>query len=186
VNHLLPALPDSTIKRPPRGYFYLVESRALQAKEDYKAYLNDDDTFSSEFIGASAEDCQAWARERQYQVNLMHHNIIAIADARSANDETLLIQVYKSMIFINGVADPLTFPGWGVLPKEHDVWYDFRIDYKCVGSALFQLDGYGPLETIYPTWFGRKEELTNELGVFADARADSLVKGEDLAFLKME
>jgi hypothetical protein len=137
-------------------------------------------------LGHPAEDCQAWALEHQYQANFTDQDIIAIADARSAKDETLLIQVYKRMLFVNGVADPLTFPGWGVLPKEHEVWYDFRIDYKYAGSATAQLQGFGPLHTIYATWFGRKEELTNELGIFDAAKAHRLVRGDDLEFLKMK
>jgi hypothetical protein len=55
----------------------------------FKYELTNDETFESEFIVASKLDCQRWALEQQSQNNLVEQDFIAIADARSARDNTL-------------------------------------------------------------------------------------------------
>jgi hypothetical protein len=134
--------------------------------------LKDDETFETDFIGASEQDCQKWALEKQFQVNFIEQDIIAIADARSARDDTFSIQYYAH-------PEPaLEFGGFGVLPRERNTWYDFRIDYK--GAAWVYIDlTNGPIDSVYPAYFGRKEELTDERGVFNAAKAGRLVGGED-------
>jgi hypothetical protein len=136
--------------------------------------LKDDETFETDFIGASAQDCQQWALEKQVQANFIDYDLIAIADARSAGDDTLLLQYYSREL-----EEPLEFWEFGVLPREHTTWYDFRIDYRGAASAVLHLTNYGPMDTIYPTYFGRKEELTDERGVFNVAKALRFVRGED-------
>jgi hypothetical protein len=162
----------------PTRIFYLVESNVCPSnREGFKTELTDDETFETDFIGASEQDCKEWALEKQFQVKFIEQNIIAIVDARSARDNTLLIQYYAEEL------DPpepaLEFGEFGALPQEPNTWYDYRIDYK--GAALVHIAlTYGPFDTAYPTYFGRKEELTDEHGVFNVAMADRLVRGEDL------
>ncbi|KAG4027878.1 hypothetical protein MFRU_026g00590 [Monilinia fructicola] len=46
-------------------------------------------------VRAAAESCPQWARERQYQVNLIDQEIAVTADARIAKYYILLIQRYS-------------------------------------------------------------------------------------------
>ena len=161
----------------PIRIFYLVESHVCPSNyEGFKLELKDDETFETDFIGASEQDCQKWALEKQFQVKFIEQDIIAIADARSARDDTLLIQYYAREL--DSPEGPLEFEEFGVLPREHNTWYDFRIDYK--GAAWVYIDlMYGPIDSVYPAYFGRKEELTDERGVFNAAKAGRLAGGED-------
>ena len=158
--------------------FYLVESHVCPSdREGFKTELKDDETFETDFIGASEQDCQKWVLEKSFQVNFIDQDILAIADARSARDDTLLIQYYAREM------DPpepfLEFPEFGILPRENNIWYDFRIDYKGAASVYIDLTMCEPMETIYPTYFGLKEELTDERGVFNVTKARRFVIGED-------
>jgi hypothetical protein len=156
----------------PTRIFYLVESHVCPNDHDgFKTELKDDETFETDFIGTSEQDCQKWALEKQFQVSFIEQDIIAIADARSVRDDTFLIQYYAREL------DPPE--EFGVLPREHNTWYDFRIDFKGAASVYIHLTN-GPIDSVYPTYFGRKEELTDERGVFNVAKAERLVRGEDL------
>jgi hypothetical protein len=157
--------------------FYLIESKTYPNKREvFRKELKDDETFESEFIGASEEECQKWALEKQFQVKFLDQDIIAIADARSAKDDTLLIQYYARDM------DPpepyLEFPGFGVLPKKRNIWYDYRIDYKDAAQVHASLQHVSP-DCSYPTYFGRKEQLTDEHGVFNVAKATLFCEGKD-------
>jgi hypothetical protein len=162
---------------PSVRIFYLVESHVCPSnREGFKKVLKDDETFETDFISASEQDCRKWALEKQFQVRFIAQDIIAIADARSARDNTLLIQYYAREL--DPPDPPLEFPEFGVLPREHNTWYDFRIDYK--GAAKVYVDlANGVIGTVYPTYFGRKEELTDKRGVFNVSKAERLVLGED-------
>jgi hypothetical protein len=72
----------------------------------------------------------------------------------------------------------IDFPGFGILPPKRNTWYDFGINYKRAPLVLIHLC-YGPIDSVYPTYFGRKEELTDEHGVFDVAKVDRLVQGKD-------
>lgn len=162
---------------PEDKIFYLVESRAGPSDgQGFKAELNDDETFETDFIGASEQDCQQWAVEKQSQHNIIEQDIIAIADVRSATDSTLLMQHY-----VHKEADgeePLQFGRYGVLPRERDTWHDFRIDPSGADNVLAALE-YVTFDVSYPVYFGHKEELTDEHGVFDVARAQRLMEDED-------
>jgi hypothetical protein len=76
--------------------FYLVQSRLCPtSSEEFELRLLDDETIETDFIGASEEDCQQWVKENAARVNFIAPDLIAIADARSAKDGTILIQVYQ-------------------------------------------------------------------------------------------
>lgn len=156
--------------------FFLVESRDCPSSEDgFRIELKDNETFNTEFIGASVQECQKWAREKQFKVNFIEQDIIAIADARSAKDATLLIQYYDEELDGD---EPLLFGELGELPREHNKWYDYRVDYRKAPTVISELND-GPIDGVYPVYFGRKEELTDEHGVFNVARAERLVVGQD-------
>ncbi|PGH10646.1 hypothetical protein AJ79_05360 [Helicocarpus griseus UAMH5409] len=159
-----------------RSIFYLVESTTCPATRDgFKTSLADNDTsFQSDFLNASAQQCKDWALEKQAQVKFIEMNIIAIADARTAVDQTI------SMCYYNEAADegPLDFDEWGPLPPEGNKWYDYRIDYR--GAVMVHVAlMYGPFDSAYPTYFGRKAELTDANGVFDVERANRYVRGEE-------
>ena len=164
--------------------FYLVESRVCPSTpEGFKNELRDDETFETDFIGASEQDCQSWALEQQSRVNFIEHDIIAIADARGARDGTLLMQWYAAELepLPEDAGDPgpaFNFPKFGVLPKESNLWYDFRVDYTESVDVIVCLNYVSP-DGVYPVYFGLKEELTDERGVFDVVRARRLVRGED-------
>lgn len=160
--------------------FYLVESHAdPSSDESFKRALKDNETFETGFIGASEQECQNWALEKQFQVNFIEQDFIAIADERSAKDDTLLIQYYaRELPELDPEEDGMPFGELGILPRERNTWHDFRIDYKRAGEVYVSLL-YGYPGSVYPVYFGRKEELTDEHGVFDVAKAERLVGGED-------
>lgn len=153
--------------------FYLVESRVCpQERAGFKRELNDGETFDTDFIGASVADCQAWALENQRRVNFIEGDIIAIADARSATDDTLVMFTYA-----RDVGPPLE-PGFEIPPKKRDTWYDFRVYYEQAASLFINLY-YGPKDSSLHVYYERKEELTDENGVFDGARAARITMGEE-------
>ncbi|KAF2095296.1 hypothetical protein NA57DRAFT_79785 [Rhizodiscina lignyota] len=159
------------------GYFNLAESRVCPTK---RTGLKDDEPLETEFIGASKEECQQFSLEkaRPPQVNFIEYDIIAVVDARSAKDDTLLLQYYAQQLD-PPYEDPIEYEKFGPLPPKLNVWYDFRIDYKDAFTVIASLTE-GPFETMHPTYFGLKDELTDERGIFNVAEAEFLLSGGDL------
>ncbi|KAF2719309.1 hypothetical protein K431DRAFT_331304 [Polychaeton citri CBS 116435] len=145
------------------GHFSLVESRAgPPIGQHFKRQLGENQTFHTDFINATPQECQRWAFERQKHDNSVDQGLIAILDERSARDGTLLIQIY------NGLpegCEPLIFGRYGELPPERDVWYDFRIDYHQAAVLSAGLTMVTP-EIAYPIYYENKERFTDEHGVF--------------------
>lgn len=162
-------------------FFYLIESRAGPSNDDkrFRQELKDNEPFETDFIGASLQDCQIWALEQQRQHNFIEQDIIVIVDARSVRDGTVLASHFHPKM-----DEPLEFGRYGQLPREGDTWYDYRIDYQRVKDVSAAL-GFGPIDAVYPLYFGLKEELTDERGVFGVAKAERIIMGEeDRAVLK--
>ncbi|KAI0169912.1 hypothetical protein GGR52DRAFT_487737 [Hypoxylon sp. FL1284] len=156
-----------------KSLFNLVERRGGPVDEEagFKRALRDADTFESDFIGTSEQDCQVWAMEMQRRYNFIEQDIIGIVDARSALDGTLLVQSYSH--------EPgLEIGEEGILPKENNTWHSFRIEPQHAPMVYSSLQ-YGALEVVYPVYFGRKQELTDERGVFDVARAERICCGEE-------
>jgi hypothetical protein len=159
-------------------YFFVVESRApLSDPVSLENITTDTENFRTEFIRASHQDCQNWALENQFKHSSIVQDLIAVIDARSTSDDTILLYSYPRV--------PIEFRNWGVLPKEHNTWYGYRINYKNIVETLTSLQHFGPMETIFPTYFGRKAELTDDQGIFNAERALALVRGEDREFLRL-
>jgi hypothetical protein len=152
--------------------YYLVESKTLPAERSgFKTELQDGETFESDFIGASPEECKAWTREKQFQVNFIEQDILAILDARSAQDKTIVMSCY----ICPEMCEPprMIFPPFGILPRPQDAntWSDYRIEYP-YGSAIVSFWNFcGPVVT-YPALLGKKEDFTDEHGVFDVAGAE--------------
>ena len=86
--------PNGT-ERPVR-HFFLVESRAgMNNGQAFRKELKEDETFETDFNGASEQDCGKWALEQQSQHLIIEQDLIAIVDERSAEDGTLLMQSYQ-------------------------------------------------------------------------------------------
>ena len=126
--------------------------------------MRDGETFDSEFIGASPDDCRAWAKENQYKVNFIEQNVIAIVDARSAEDKTIIMSCFVRESMYD--EDEL-FPPWGTLPREEDLntWLDYRIEYPFSFTVKVYWNMHSS-ELTYPAFLGKKEDFTDEHGVF--------------------
>lgn len=154
--------------------FYLIESRgAMDNGEMPREELKEDGDFKSDFIGTSVKECQTWALEQQKRHNYFEQDIIAVIDERSARDETILMLAYFSSEWLQ-----LECGDFGLLPRELDVWYEFRVDYRWSGELSPALHYIDEVQT-WPVYFGRKEALTDENGVFDAKKADWLMSGVD-------
>ena len=150
--------------------YYLVESyHGPSDGQEFKQVLAENESFQTDFIGASEQDCRKWALEMQSQNNMVEQDIIAIADKRSASDDTLSIQLYAR-------PPGHEYPGLGIFPKEQDKWYDFRVIYTQADTVYTELR-FLESEIAFPVYFGRKDELTDERGIFNVAKAHELCTG---------
>lgn len=162
--------------------FHLVESRVCPtSSEGFKKRLGDNETFETDFIGASEEDCQQWAQENPR--NFIDSELITVADARTAKDGTILIQVYQSDLPPEEneyERDHPPFPPFGELPPrdKNNTWWSYRVDIKDAPEALLDLGLFGIFEAVLP-YYGYKDRLTNDRGVFNVAKARRITLGED-------
>lgn len=67
------------------------------------------------------------------------------------------------------------YPGF---EPEAEIWYDFRVNYEKSNKIITSLT-FGPLDGVHEHYFGHKEELTDERGVFDVDKAERLMCGED-------
>ena len=160
--------------------FWLVESRICPAEyKGFKHELGDGETFETEFIGASEEDCQKWGRENSVKANVVNPALIAIADARTAKDQTLLIQLYHSPGLLTP-EDMLSWPEIGEIPPsdKENTWWSYRVSFKDAPEAILALGPEGIDENDFP-YYGLKDRLTDENGVFNVVKAGRIALGED-------
>ena len=160
--------------------FWLVESRICPAEyKGFKHELGDGETFETEFIGASEEDCQKWERENSDKVNFIDQALIAIADTRTAKDQTLLIQLYQKPV-PRIPEDKLPWPEIGEIPPpdKENTWWSYRVSFKDAPEAILALgpEGIEPNDLPY---YGLKDRLTDENGVFNVVKARRIALGED-------
>jgi len=141
--------------------------------------LGDGETFETEFIGASEEDCQKWERENSDKVNFINPALIAIADARTAKDQTLLIQLYQLPV-LPTPEDELSWPEIGEIPPpdKENTWWSYRVSFKDVPEAILALGPQGMHEDNLP-YYGLKDRLTDENGFFNVVKARRIAMGED-------
>ncbi|KAK9414179.1 hypothetical protein SUNI508_02278 [Seiridium unicorne] len=149
-------------------FFALAESREGPGEDgNFKNKLEEGATVETDFIGASEQDCRTWAQEQMEHLNTIDGDLIAIADKRTASDHTISLQ------FFNGNSDDLEFDGYGKLPTENNKWYSFRVKYKD-SFNIFAAFTEGAIDVVYPTYFGRQDELTDEDGIFNVEKAEDL------------
>lgn len=98
-------------------------------------------------------------------------NIAGIADARTAKDGTILMTWYRE-----GEGEECT--PYGVLPPKADSWWDFRVQAGHASRVIAALNFVEP-DVSFPRYFGRKEEFTDENGVFDAEKADRDMDGKD-------
>ena len=136
-----------------------------------KEVLAENESFETDFIGASEQDCREWALEKQFLVNWIEQDIIAIADKRSASDGTLSIQNY-TWETLPDLDDPKILEP---IPREEYKWFNFRVHYTEAFRAYASLS-HTAQGIVRPTFFDRKDEFTDEQGVFSVAQVEELWK----------
>ncbi|KAH9889655.1 hypothetical protein F4778DRAFT_753633, partial [Xylariomycetidae sp. FL2044] len=150
--------------------YSLVESRRSPSpRHEYRDKLAEGDAFGDEFIGASMDECAAFTLEHQGKSNKLHRNLMVIVDARSAKDGTIIISYHPF---------PENAPFLGQNQKV-DAWYSFRIHYTTALDLSAELSDTGRPSETYGVLFRRKDELTNEKGIFDYDKAGELLnRGE--------
>ncbi|KAF2869293.1 hypothetical protein BDV95DRAFT_669637 [Massariosphaeria phaeospora] len=158
-----------TILSLPETPLALVEQQECPSDESgLRSKLADNEEFTTEFAGASVEDCQKWILKHQDTAMFVEPNIIGIADARTAKDGTILMTWYREMEGEN-------CPPYGVLPPEADSWWDFRVRPEQAPNVLADLNFVAP-DVTFPWYFARKDEFTDEDGVFDAVKAARTLK----------
>ncbi|KAF2152771.1 hypothetical protein K461DRAFT_279018 [Myriangium duriaei CBS 260.36] len=158
------------------GIFLLVESHEAPGdRNGFKRGLKDSENFETEFIGASEQECQQWALEKQSECRGVESDIICIADARSADDGTVMMQRYARY------QSHWDFGKHGkLLPPEVDIWYTFRVAYK-KADLIFSSLKFGSEDCVFPVYYGArlKDRLVDERGVFDADEAERLQSSGD-------
>lgn len=156
--------------------FWIVQGRSCPDEENaFKAAMKEElqagEPFESEFIGASEDECIKWLADLGYHCTL-DSSIFGIADAQSAEDETVLMKCFVQALppltkeeIDAGVPNGWYFPKFGRLPPRDDVWYEWRIHYKYAFNFYAAMTTTAP-DAVYPYIYGMKEDFTDERGVF--------------------
>ena len=125
-----------------------------EGRDAFISELDAGASFDNEFVGASYGECQSWALQQFKENKALNDELIAIADERSAEDGTIVMQFYaKGPPPVEGVS------------LKSDSWYLYRIRYQDAFDICAALTETAP-DVTYPVYFGRKEEFTDEDGVF--------------------
>lgn len=104
------------------NFLCLVERRANATNGTHlRRSLGDEEKLGTEFVGASKQDCQSWALQRQAHDKALIGGLIAVVDERSLEDDTVLMMDY------NPPDNGIPFGRYGVLPKNPRQWADFRV-----------------------------------------------------------
>lgn len=148
-------------------FFYLVKTKAPPKEDDsvYKRILDDSD-FSTDFT--SEEECQTWFSNEHGKTDYLDE-LLFIADARSANDHSLIVMRHSG--------DPIMFgenedhP----LPPEKDKWYHWRVKYTDAHKVFVHLTFYGEPAESWPIFHERQGEIVDEYGVVEMKKAEELV-----------
>ncbi|KAI1755492.1 hypothetical protein F4782DRAFT_527544 [Xylaria castorea] len=145
--------------------YYLAESRENPAQGNkFTQRLANDETFETDFIGASIEDCGPWALEQQEKNNTVEQDVIVLLDARSAEDYTIIVWFYAR-------DEDADYLGGG---QEVNTWHPFRVPYlkaeKLSTDLIFENadESFGVL-------FHRKDGLTDGNGIFDYDRCVNLI-----------
>ncbi|OAL54468.1 hypothetical protein IQ07DRAFT_628283 [Pyrenochaeta sp. DS3sAY3a] len=159
---------------PGKGFLSYIESRGpLSISSARNTKVPYGQSVSSEFIGASEQQCRQWFQDHCLDCPMLSQPLLAIADARTARDGTISLQYYCSE------AGQFDFPPYGLLPQEPNKSYNYRIDPRDTAEVYAKLLIVEP-DVSFPIYFGRKEELTSAQGIFDTVTARRLIQGEDV------
>lgn len=156
------------------GLFDLVESRAdADNGRKLKRELAEDEQIQTDSIGASEEDCQVWALRRQEHDGSLLGNLIGIVDSRTVSDGTILVQDFQPN-------DDVTMPfgKYGRLPPKPGHWVSFRIEHSKAFDLASAVKMVSP-DITWPVYYGNKERLTDDQGVFDVDEAERLIRVHD-------
>lgn len=67
---------------------------------------------------------------------------------------------------------------YGFLPRDADTWYEFRIDHKKASQVLISLSEVDQ-GLSYPVYYGLKEQLMDERGIFDVDKAEKMLEEHD-------
>jgi hypothetical protein len=149
------------------NHFSLVESKECPSERSgLKTKLADGEDFDTAF--SSVTDCQNFILENQDTAMFIEPNIAGIADARTAKDGTILMTWYRE-------SEGENCRPYGVLPPKADSWWDFRIRPEQAHIVLAYLS-FVASDVSFPLYFARKEEFTDENGVFDAVKAEEATK----------
>ncbi|KAK9413638.1 hypothetical protein SUNI508_11719 [Seiridium unicorne] len=146
VRLLFPANEKST--------YGLVESK--QSGGTFRRAVKDDEAIETEFIGASVEDCGSWVLQQQEKNIYIEYDTLVVLDKRSNDDHTVILAFYIR-------DDEFLLKGQPI-----NTWYEFRVPYQKVDTLLDTLERPSDVFGVY---FHRKNELTDENGVFDAGKA---------------
>ncbi|KAI0506266.1 hypothetical protein F5B22DRAFT_650824 [Xylaria bambusicola] len=145
-------------------YALVESSQGFQPGQPYRDQLRKDDTFNTDFIGASINDCGAWALSKENNKYLYTDTIITV-DALSVEDETVTLWVYplhQDAPFLRRDQEP-------------EIWYPFRVHYTKLWPLLVEFLDMGRPADTYGTLFMRNEEFTDANGVFDFDKANEII-----------
>ncbi|KAI1292442.1 hypothetical protein F5Y03DRAFT_402951 [Xylaria venustula] len=153
----------------------LVESRqGLRSGQPFRDRQRGDETFETDFIGASVADCGAWTLER-IDNNCLFTDSMIILDARSAKDQTVTLCIYP----LPGDAAYLR------RDQEPETWYPFRVHYLKIWNLSVEFSDTGDPHDTYGALFRRSEEFTDSNGLFDyDGALEVILAGEGGVNLK--
>ncbi|KAH8680675.1 hypothetical protein BX600DRAFT_2737 [Xylariales sp. PMI_506] len=157
--------------------YYLAEKKEGPAPgESFRDSLPEGESFETDFINATLEECGSWVLQQQEHNNRMDQDVLAILDKRSAKDETVVLGFY-----LRDVVAEFLRPD-----QKANQWYSYRVPYQKVPKICSHLP-YGFEVESYGVYLHRKEELTDEQGIFDLDKAMELIdNGEGVVSLPDE
>lgn len=145
-----------TIDPKLKGLLRFVDTRHSPTLRE--PFVDDSEPLQAEF--ASHADCQRWMLQHGMHMRELDWRVLFIADKRSAEDGTLSFQFFPPSEKPTNV-----WVNYGPLPPVTRTWYEWRIEHtdweEAVGSMTFN-----PPDMVDPVYYGMKDELTDERGVF--------------------
>lgn len=123
------------------------------------------------------EDCGSWALKQQDINSSIEKDVIAIIDNQSIKDQTIIMALYTRQGIQNFLRQD----------QEINTWYGFRVPLSKSRDIITLIPIYGNPWELYGVYFWRKEELTDEHGIFdIDKAVDLELEGEGRVFVEMK
>lgn len=147
---------------------YLMETKAQIVSTKPRMELQEEESFETDFLGASVEECGDFLRINRHSYKWWTSGLLFVVDERSAQDHTVVLAKYAhSDTAIDGGC-------YGQLPPEENRWYTWRLRVPHLQSAIEVL-GFGNLHTAWSVYFGNRDYLTDQDGIFDGAEAEHAI-----------